>query len=312
MSKYAFGVDIGGTTVKLGLFDKEANVLRKWEVITSKECGGTKILPDVAESILNVMAEMKIAKEDVIGVGVGVPGPVDAKGTINKAVNLGWGVFNIPEVLEGLLGVPVKAGNDANVAAVGEMWQGGGKGYKNLVVVTLGTGIGGGIIVDGEMLTGSRGAAGEIGHIHVNDEEEEACGCGNKGCLEQYGSATGIAKLAAKRLAKDEMHSVLRNKPFVSAKAVFDAVKENDPVAIEIAEEFGDYLGKGLATIAAVVNPEVFVIGGGVSKAGEILFKYIEPVMMKHTFHGCRNVELKLATLDNDAGIFGAAALFLM
>ena len=312
MSKYAFGVDIGGTTVKLGLFDKEANVLRKWEVITSKECGGTKILPDVAESIRNVMAEMKIAKEDVIGVGVGVPGPVDAKGTINKAVNLGWGVFNIPEVLGGLLGVPVKAGNDANVAAVGEMWQGGGKGYKNLVVVTLGTGIGGGIIVDGEMLTGSRGAAGEIGHIHVNDEEEEACGCGNKGCLEQYGSATGIAKLAAKRLAKDEMHSVLRNKPFVSAKAVFDAVKENDPVAIEIAEEFGEYLGKGLSVIAAVVNPQVFVIGGGVSKAGEILFKYIEPVMMKHTFHGCRNVELKLATLDNDAGIFGAAALFLM
>lgn len=312
MRKYAFGVDIGGTTVKLGLFDKEANILRKWEVITSKDCGGTKILPDVAESILNVMAEMKIAKDEVIGVGVGVPGPVDAKGTINKAVNLGWGVFNIPEVLEGLLGVPVKAGNDANVAAVGEMWQGGGKGYKNLVVVTLGTGIGGGIIVNGEMLTGATGAGGEIGHIHVNDGEEETCGCGNRGCLEQYGSATGIAKLAAERLAKDDAPSVLREKPFVSAKSVFDAVKQKDPVAIEIAEEFGDYLGKGLAVIAAVVNPEVFVIGGGVSKAGEILFEYIRPVLMKHAFHGCRGVELKLATLDNDAGIYGAAALFLM
>ena len=192
------------------------------------------------------------------------------------------------------------------------MWQGGGKGYKNLVVVTLGTGIGGGIIVNGEMLTGSTGAGGEIGHIHVNDAEEDVCGCGNKGCLEQYGSATGIAKLAAKRLAKDDAPSVLRDKPFVSAKSVFDAVKEKDPVAIEIAEEFGDYLGKGLAVIAAVVNPEVFVIGGGVSKAGEVLFDYIRPVLMKHAFHGCRNVELKLATLDNDAGIFGAAALFLM
>ena len=312
MSKFAFGVDIGGPTVNLGLFDKEANVLRKWEVITSKDAGGTKILPDVAESILNVMAEMHIAKEDVIGVGVGVPGPVDGKGTINKAVNLGWGVFNIPEVLEGLLGVPVKAGNDANVAAVGEMWQGGGKGYKNLVVVTLGTGIGGGIIINGEMLTGSAGAGGEIGHIHVNDDEELVCGCGNKGCLEQYGSATGIARLASRRLEKDNAPSVLRQKAFVSAKSVFDAVKAGDAVAIEIAEEFGDYLGKGLATIAAVVNPEVFVIGGGVSKAGEILFEYIRPVMMKHIFHGCKNVELKLATLDNDAGIYGAAALFLM
>jgi len=245
-------------------------------------------------------------------VGVGVPGPVDAKGTINKAVNLGWGVFNIPEVLGGLLDVPVKAGNDANVAAVGEMWQGGGKGYKDLVLLTLGTGIGGGIIVGGEMLTGSKGAAGEIGHMHVNDEETECCGCGNKGCLEQYGSATGIAKLAVKRLAKDDAPSVLREKAHVSAKSVFDAVKENDPVAIEIAQEFGEYLGKGLATIAAVVNPEVFVIGGGVSKAGEILFEYIRPVMMKHAFHACRNAELRLATLDNDAGIYGAAGLFLL
>ena len=312
MSKYAFGVDIGGTTVKLGLFNQDAEVLRKWEITTTKEDGGSKILPDVADSILAVMAELNMTKEEVMGVGVGTPGPVDANGTVYRAVNLGWGVFNIPEVLEGLLGVPVKAGNDANVAAFGEMWQGGGKGYKNLVVVTLGTGVGGGIIVNGEILTGSSGAAGEIGHIHIVDEEQEACGCGKKGCLEQYASATGIARLAKKRLAKDDAPSILREKPFLSAKSVFDAVKEGDAVAIEIAEEFGDYLGKGLAAIAGVVNPEAFVIGGGVSRAGEILFDYIRPAYQKYVFHGSESAEMKLATLENDAGIYGAAALFLL
>ena len=312
MSKYAFGVDIGGTTVKLGLFDADANVLKKWEITTTKENGGSQILPDVADRILAVMEELNIEKKDVIGVGVGTPGPVDGEGTVYKAVNLGWGVFNIPEVMEKLLGVPVKAGNDANVAALGEMWQGGGKGYKNLVMVTLGTGVGGGIIINGEILTGSIGAAGEIGHIHIEDNEEQACGCGNKGCLEQYASATGIARLAEKRLAKDNVPTVLREISFLTAKDVFDAVKENDAVAIEIAEEFGRYLGKGLAAIAGVVNPEVFVVGGGVSKAGEILFDYIRPFYDKYVFHGSRSTKMKLATLENDAGIFGAAALFLL
>jgi len=312
MGKYAFGVDIGGTTVKLGLFDKEANVLKKWEITTVKDNDGGKILPDVADSILDTMKELHIAKEEVIGVGIGTPGPVDDVGTVHKAVNLGWGVFNIPEVLESLIGIPVKAGNDANVAALGEMWQGGGKGYKNLVVATLGTGVGGGIIVNGEILTGTLGAAGEIGHIHIADDEEETCGCGNKGCLEQYASATGIARLAKKRLEKDDVPSVLRDKAFVSAKTVFDAVKENDAVAIEIAEEFGDYLGKGLAAIAAVMDPQVFVIGGGVSKAGEILFEYIKPAYQKYAFHASRKTEMRLATLGNDAGIYGAAAFFLL
>jgi len=312
MSKYAFGVDIGGTTVKLGLFNKDAEILRKWEITTTKENGGSQILPDVADSILSVMSELNIAKEEVIGVGVGTPGPVDAEGTVHKAVNLGWGVFNIPEVLGGMLDVPVKAGNDANVAAFGEMWQGGGKGCKNLVVVTLGTGVGGGIIVNGDILTGATGAAGEIGHIHIKDDEQESCGCGNKGCLEQYASATGIARLAKERLAKDEKPSILREKPFLSAKSVFDAVKEGDEVAKEIAAEFGEYLGKGLAAIAGVVNPEAFVIGGGVSRAGEVLFDFIKPAYQKYAFHGSRSAEMRLATLENDAGIYGAAALFLL
>mgnify|MGYP001077355668 FL=1 len=310
MSKYAFGVDIGGTTVKLGLFGEDGSVLEKWEIPTDKKENGEYILPDVAASIEKKLAEKKIAKDEVIGVGVGAPGPIDSEGTVNHAVNLGWGVFNIPDKLSALLALPVKAANDANIAAYGEMWKGGGAGCKDMVAVTLGTGVGGGIISDGRMITGTAGAGGEIGHIHIEDEEEECCGCGNKGCLEEYASATGVVRLARRRLAKDDAPSMLREGE-LSAKAVFDAVKAKDPVAIEVAEQFGNYLGKGLAMVAAVVNPEVFVIGGGVSKAGEILFDYICPAFEKYAFHGCRDVRFTLAKLGNDAGIYGAAGLFL-
>ena len=308
---YAFGVDIGGTTVKLGLFDEGANVLDKWEIPTRKENGGEAILPDVAGAILAKMEEKGISAKDVKGIGVGAPGAVDEEGTmVGGAVNLGWGVLNIPEILHKYIDAPVKANNDANVAALGEMWQGGGKGYSNMVAVTLGTGVGGGIIINGKILTGATGAGGEIGHIHIEDHETEECGCKKKGCLEQYASATGIVRLAKRRLAKDDAASVLRGGE-VSAKTVFDAVKAGDAVAIEIAEQFGDYLGKGLAAVAAVVNPEVFVIGGGVSKAGEILLSYVKPAFLKYVFYPCGKAEFKLATLGNDAGIFGAAALIL-
>lgn len=310
-ARYAFGVDIGGTTVKLGLFDKDGCVLDKWEIPTVKDNDGASILPDVAESIRGKMQEKSITKEDIVGIGVGAPGAVDDQGTlVGGAVNLGWGVFNIPKALGAYLDVPIKAANDANVAAFGEMWQGGGKGYDDLVAVTLGTGVGGGIIMGGRILTGSTGAGGEIGHIHIEDKETESCGCKNKGCLEQYASATGIVRLARRRLAEDDKPSVLRQGD-ITAKAVFDAVKENDEVAIEIAERFGDYLGKGLAAVAAVVNPEVFVIGGGVSKAGEILFTYVEPAFQKYAFGPCRGAKFALATLGNDAGIYGAAGLIL-
>ncbi|MDE7269579.1 MAG: ROK family protein, partial [Acetatifactor sp.] len=216
----------------------------------------------------------------------------------------------LPEVVGGLLHMPVQAANDANVAAFGEMWQGGGKGYDNLVAVTLGTGVGGGIIVDGKIVTGATGAGGEIGHMHVEDEETETCGCKNQGCLEQYASATGIVRLAKRRLAKDDKASLLREGD-VTAKAVFDAVKAGDELAIQVAEQFGEYLGKGLALVACVVNPQIFVIGGGVSKAGEILLSYVEPVFQKYTFNACRGAKFALATLGNDAGIYGAAGLIL-
>lgn len=310
MSKYVFGVDIGGTTVKLGYFDTAGNLLDKWEITTRKEDQGSNILPDVAASIEKKIKDAGIQREDIIGVGVGAPGPIDNDGVVYKAANLGWGVFSIKDTLEDILRLPVMAGNDANVAALGEMWKGGGQGYKDLVVVTLGTGVGGGIIVNGKMLTGVRGAGGEIGHIHVENDEQDCCGCGNKGCLEQYASATGVTRLARKKLESTTQETVLRNTT-LSAKSVFDAVKAKDPVAMEIADQFGQYLGVGLAAVACVTNPEAFVIGGGVSKAGPVLFDYIKPYYQKAVFHASRDAKFELATLGNDAGIYGAAKLVL-
>lgn len=310
MGKYCFGVDVGGTTVKMGLFDSEGNLIDKWEIPTRTEESGKYILPDIAASVDEKASERLIAKDDIIGVGIGTPGPVDDNGIVHKAANLGWGVMNLEAELQKYVGVQVKAGNDANIAALGEMWKGGGEGYRNVVLVTLGTGVGGGIIVNGKILTGATGAGGEIGHIHMVDDEKDACGCGNHGCLEQYASATGIVRLAHRKLASSDQPSVLRNEE-VSAKTVFDAVKAGDALAIDVAEEFGEYLGKGLAAIAAVCNPEIFVLGGGVSKAGTILIDYIQKYYIKYVFHGSREAKFALATLGNRAGIYGAAKLVL-
>lgn len=311
MSQYVFGVDIGGTTVKLGFFDVEGNLLDKWEIPTRKEGNGSHILPDVAKSIEEKIAEKNIDKQVIAGVGIGVPGPVDNEGLVHKAANLGWGVFSIKDTLEEIIGLPVMAGNDANVAALGEMWKGGAQGYDDVVMVTLGTGVGGGVIVKGKIINGSSGAAGEIGHIHVNDDETDVCGCGNKGCLEQYSSATGIVRIANKKLAADANAKTVLRDGEVSAKTIFDAVKAGDDFAKGVADVYGEYLGKALASIACVVNPEVICVGGGVSKAGEVVLDYIKPTYIKHVFHGSRDAKFVLAKLGNDAGIYGAAKLVL-
>lgn len=310
MSKYVFGIDIGGTTIKMGLFDAAGEVLDKWEIETRTHNNGENIVPDIAKAVKAKMEEKGITAEDVIGAGVGVPGPVNDSGIVQGCVNLGWGVVNISKDLGDRLGMKVNAGNDANVAALGEMWKGGGQGYRHLVVATLGTGVGGGIIIDGKILNGFGGAAGEIGHIHVQDGEEATCGCGNKGCLEQYASATGIVRLAERKLASTTVKTKLKAGN-VTAKDVWDAVKEDDLIAQHIAEEFGQYLGKGLAMITAVTNPEVIVIGGGVSKAGEVLIEYVQKYYKEYVFPGSRETKFALATLGNDAGIFGAAKLVL-
>mgnify|MGYP003062457173 FL=1 len=310
MKKYCFGIDVGGTTVKMGLFTTEGELLDKWEIPTRKEDGGAYILNDVAASVEAKLAEKNIAKEDVAGAGIGVPGPTLDTGYVSICVNLGWKDKNPANELSELLSIPVKAGNDANVAALGEMWKGGGEGYLDVVLLTLGTGVGGGIIINGEIAPSHRGVGGELGHITVNPDEEATCNCGNHGCLEQYASATGISRLARKKM-EHETRATILTKEDLSAKAVFDAVKEGDEVAIEVATEMGNYLGHAMADMAAVLDPAVFVIGGGVSKAGEVLLSFIEKPFMEKAFFANKNVKFKLATLGNDAGICGAAKLVL-
>lgn len=308
---YCFGVDIGGTTVKIGLFQTDGVLLDKWEIKTRTENEGEAILPDVAEALKKKMEEKGLTSSQMSGIGIGIPAPVDEEGIVQNTANLGWGYKEVSREMKELTGMKVAAGNDANVAALGEMWLGAGKGHKNMIMVTLGTGVGGGVIVNGQPLTGAHGAGGEIGHLCVNYEETERCGCGKQGCLEQYGSATGIARLARKRLAKDDAPSSLRDMEKVDAKAVFDALKEGDQVSEEIVEEFGSYLGHALANIAVVTDPTVIVIGGGVSKAGSILLKYIEKYFKEKAFFANKETKFVLAELGNDAGICGAAKLIL-
>jgi glucokinase len=308
--KYVFGVDLGGTTVKIGLLDNYGNKQEVWEIPTRKGDGGSHILPDIAEAIRDKMKEKNIDDADVAGVGIGVPGAVDGNGNVMQAVNLGWGKFNIRDELHSLVKLPVKAGNDANVAALGECWKGGGKGYKDMLMVTLGTGVGGGIIVDGKILNGATGSGGEIGHIHLQDDEVEACGCGNHGCFEQYASATGAVRVAKRVLEASDADSKLRHMDF-ECKDIFDLAKEGDEVAVEATKKYGDYLGRGLAAVASTINPEIIVLGGGVSKCGEMLFDLLKPSYEKYVFPGCKDVKFALAELGNDAGIFGAAKMFI-
>ncbi|RGY93934.1 ROK family glucokinase [Blautia wexlerae] len=312
MKKYAFGVDIGGTTVKMGLFETLGTLLDTWEIPTRKQENGRYILPDIADAVDKKMEEKGISRLDVEGIGMGVPGPVSPDGTVLKCVNLGWGVFNVEQEMNRLTGFKVKAGNDANVAALGEMWQGGGKGYKNLVMVTLGTGVGGGVIIDEKILPGAVGAAGEIGHIPMRDDETETCGCGKKGCLEQYASATGIVRLTRRYLEAHKNENVQTMlKEDSTAKDIFDAAKLGDKVALAMVDEVGLLLGKALAAISCVVNPEAFVIGGGMAKAGEILLNVIRKYYTEYAFHAARDTVFKEAELSNNAGIYGGVRLVL-
>lgn len=309
MKKYSLGIDIGGTTVKLGLFNSKGELLHKWEIETRKIQNGKYILSDISESINNILKERNIYTDELLGAGVGVPGPVKDDGTVLGCVNLGWPIFNVSTTLEVLLDIPVKVANDANLAALGEMYKGGGKGYKNMIMVTLGTGVGGGVIIDGSIIAGATGAGGEIGHINVNPHEQIRCNCGRKGCLEQYASATGIVRLAQNFLEREGCNSKLRNIQNITTKDIFDLAKEKDELSIKVIGKFSSILGCALSNMACICNPEVFVIGGGVSKAGDILLDNIKKHYLENAFHATIDTEFELAILGNDAGIFGGAKL---
>lgn len=311
MKKYCFGVDVGGTTVKIGFLETSGNMLDKWEIKTNTENFGEAILGDICEALEGKLVEEGIRLDEIEGVGIGLPGPVLADGTVLQCVNLGWGTFNVAEKLSEMFhGVKVKAGNDANVAALGENWKGGGKNYHDIVMITLGTGVGGGVIINNNILTGYNGGAGEIGHMHMNDEETEICGCGRKGCLEQYASATGVVRLAKRYMAAGNKETkMIDYGNEITAKDVFDLAKEGDAGAEEVVHQMGSYLGRAMAHIAVTMNPEAFIIGGGVSKAGQYIIDAVKTTYRETCFTACGDAAVHLAELGNDAGMYGAAAL---
>ena len=314
MKEYAFGIDLGGTTAKIGLFTTSGALLEKWEVATDTSHAGEHILENLAAAVLDKMKEKSIQPEQVEGVGIGVPGPVLDSSTVPiVCANLGgWGERNVSAQLSGLLdGLKVLVGNDANVAALGEIWMGAAKGAKNAVMVTLGTGVGGGVVVNGKVIDGVHGAGGEIGHITVNRHETAVCGCGKRGCLEQYSSATGVVRCMKKLLDENpDTPCVLRGTEF-AAKDVFDAARNGDALAAREVDEMSDTLGMALANIASTVDPEAFLVGGGVARAGDVLFAPLNKHFQEYAFKSCRETPIKQASLGNDAGIYGAVRLIV-
>ena len=314
MKEYAFGIDLGGTTAKIGLFTTSGALLEKWEVATDTSHAGEHILENLAAAILGKMKEQSIQPEQVEGVGIGVPGPVLDSSTVPiVCANLGgWGERNVSAQLSGLLdGLKVLVGNDANVAALGEIWMGAAKGAKNAVMVTLGTGVGGGVVVNGKVIDGVHGAGGEIGHITVNRHETAVCGCGKRGCLEQYSSATGVVRCMKKLLDENpDIPCTLRGTEF-AAKDVFDAARNGDALAAREVDEMSDTLGMALANIASTVDPEAFLVGGGVARAGDVLFAPLNKHFQEYAFKSCRETPIKQASLGNDAGIYGAVRLIV-
>lgn len=309
--KYGFGVDLGGTTVKIASFLPDGTVLDKWEIPTVTAENGGRILPDIAASLKEYREKKGWEPSQILGIGIGVPGAVNSRGVVNKCDNLGWGVVDVCKTLSELTGLPVQAGNDANMAALGEAWKGGGQGCDNMLLVTFGTGVGGGILLNGRPLNGVHGSAGEIGHLVMEPEETEICGCGKRGCAEQYCSATGIVRLAKKHLAADVRASLLRQAQDLTCKDVFDAGAKGDILALEILEQVYDYMGRLFANVCNILDPEVVVLGGGVSRAGQPLLEGAYRAFQTYVYHGCEDIRFRLAALGNDAGVYGAFKLVL-
>ncbi len=308
--KKLIGIDLGGTTVKIGFLTVEGEIINHWQIPTDTSDAGKNILSDIVKSINEKIVEYGYEKEDFLGAGIGVPGPVTHSGVLLKAVNLGWQEeVNIEYEFSKMIDMPVRADNDANVATIGEMWQGSGEGARDMIFVTLGTGVGGGVITNGEIVKGANGGGGEIGHIAVDFEHGEKCNCGKTGCLETLASATGIVRETNKALKNYTGTTILSSYDNLNAKNIFDAAKNDDEFALEMVENLGRSLGFVLANIASTTNPETIVIGGGVSKAGTILTDVIKKHFVKYVFDSNKNVEFKIAKLENDAGIIGAAYL---
>lgn len=314
MKKYCFGADLGGTSIKLGLFTIRGELLEKWSVPTRTEDGGAHIVDDIAASILAKMEARAITKDEVQGVGLDVPGPVLADGTVTVCVNVGWGQFNVREALEKALGgIKVCVANDANAAALGEQWMGAGKGRQNVIMVTLGTGVGGGIIVNGRILEGAHGSGGEIGHMVMmaEDEVDVFCNCGLRGCLEQASSASRVIDYAKKLLRETDMDSCLRILDNFAAKEVCDACAAGDKLATMAIDRCCTVLGRALGLLGTCFDPEIFLIGGGMAGAGDLILDRVRKIYKRYVFQAAAETPIALATLGNDAGIYGSAKMVL-
>lgn len=307
--RYGFGVDIFGLNIKIGFFDETGKLLDKWKIPFPTVDSGSQILPAIAEELEQYMSSHQLFEDDIIGVGVGIPGPVNSSGVVNKCVNFGWGVFNIDRALSGLTGLRVKSSNIANLSAMGEYWK--GKGSKNMVFMAMNTGLGGAVICDGYLVSGAHGGGGEIGHMIINKAETEPCTCGQRGCVEQYCSPTGIVRVAKRQLAATRTPSLLRNRRMFDYKLVLDAAASGDKIAKEVMSQVYDYAGHALASICCVTNPDTVVLGGEFCKIGQPAIDGISRYFRKYVFHANENVRFHLAALDTDACIHGAFKLVL-
>ena len=318
MSKKIIGIDLGGTSVKFAILTQEGEIQEKWSIKTNILDEGSHIVPDIIASIQHRLELLNLSAEDFIGIGMGSPGAVDRfEGTVVGAYNLNWKTVQpIKKDIESALGISFFIDNDANVAALGERWKGAGENQPDVVFMTLGTGVGGGIVAEGKLLHGAGGVAGELGHITVDFDRPFDCTCGKKGCLETVASATGIVNLTrryADEYAGDaELKRLIDDGEEVTAKTVFDLAKEGDELALIVYRHFSQYLGIACANIASVLNPANIVIGGGVSAAGQFLLDGVQKVFDENTFPQVRtSTQLVLANLGNDAGVIGAASLVL-
>ncbi|HEL2704650.1 TPA: ROK family glucokinase [Streptococcus suis] len=318
MSKKIIGIDLGGTSVKLAILTTEGEIQEKWSIKTNILDDGSHIVPDIIDSIKQRFDTHGLTKDDFLGVGMGSPGVVDSEaGTVIGAYNLNWKTLQlVKDQFEAALGLPFFIDNDANVAALGEQWVGAGNNNPNVVFMTLGTGVGGGVIAAGNLIRGVKDAGGELGHITVDFDEPFACTCGKKGCLETVASATGIVNLSrryADQYAGDaKLKQMIDDGQDVTAKDVFDLAKEGDDLALIVYRHFSEYLGVACANIAAVLNPAYIVLGGGVSAAGEFLLDGVRKVFAENSFPQIKeSTQIVLATRGNDAGVLGAASLVL-
>lgn len=307
--RYGFGIDVFGTNIKFGCFNEVGDLLLKWKISMPANLGGNAILPVIAQEIEQFMQKNNMFEDDIIGIGVGIPGPVNASGVVNKCVNLGWGVFNLDRALSGITGLPVKSGNIANLSALGEYWKGGGS--ADMVFMGMNVGLGGAVITNGHVIHGTSGGGGEFGHILVNKTEKESCTCGRRGCVEQYCSPFGILRMTQRQLAANRMPSVLRKRHVSDYREVVKAASEGDRVAKEVMGQFYDYLGQCLATVCCVTNPDTVVLGGDFCEFGPEVINDISASFRKYVFHANENVRFHMAQLDRDACIYGAFKLIL-